>query len=505
MVGWVRATSICGRSPSTTARMFRAPRRAHPGRIARGVAGRQLVAGWRFQGHLGVGGRRTVRGAARAAPVRRVRRTPSSGIARSMPPAARRSPAPAGRPATADGEGRVEPDRRVLLLDRPLHRTGRSHGPTAGRAPSVADRGPHGPRRCGVRDPVGLAVLAPLRAGRRCPGSGGSGHRDHAGLVDDRGAIAAARENARSIRDQLSGEVFEALNATHIAPSRGMVFAASPGVALQRVMERLLVVNGVINGPCRGTRVPVPRPRSIPRTDRHDVSTARGAPTSCGRRAGRWPRYARRGTRRLPAHQTSHRRRFGAALSGAGRRLPAVDAGMCRIRRAAVRGLEQIDASDGATCCARWACCGRNWSTPSIRLPRKSTFWRAAPSSPRCAPATVPPAASSIRPARSCGVTDGRAATADHPPIGYRYVTDVHASFNEVRMTPAEVGGQLLLNHELQIDPRGWCTPTRTTGERRSRRSTSTPRTGSLRSWRCPRSRPRRSSLGPGSPGMSCG
>lgn len=38
---------------------------------------------------------------------------------------------------------------------------------------------------------------------------------------------------------------------------------------------------------------------------------------------------------------------------------------------------------------------------------------------------------------------------------GYRYVTDVHASFNEVRMTPAEVGGQLLLNHELQIEPRG--------------------------------------------------
>ncbi|MFN8126843.1 MAG: transglutaminase family protein [Candidatus Nanopelagicales bacterium] len=38
---------------------------------------------------------------------------------------------------------------------------------------------------------------------------------------------------------------------------------------------------------------------------------------------------------------------------------------------------------------------------------------------------------------------------------GYRYVTDVHASFNEVRMTPAEVGGQVLLSHELQIDPRG--------------------------------------------------
>ena len=43
------------------------------------------------------------------------------------------------------------------------------------------------------------------------------------------GSIGAARENARSIRDQMSGEVFEALNATHIALSRGMVFAASPG------------------------------------------------------------------------------------------------------------------------------------------------------------------------------------------------------------------------------------------------------------------------------------
>ncbi len=38
---------------------------------------------------------------------------------------------------------------------------------------------------------------------------------------------------------------------------------------------------------------------------------------------------------------------------------------------------------------------------------------------------------------------------------GYRYVTDVVASFNEVRMTPAEVGGQILLSHELAIEPRG--------------------------------------------------
>lgn len=38
---------------------------------------------------------------------------------------------------------------------------------------------------------------------------------------------------------------------------------------------------------------------------------------------------------------------------------------------------------------------------------------------------------------------------------GYRYVTDVHASFNEVRMTPAETGGQVVLSHELSVEPRG--------------------------------------------------
>lgn len=38
---------------------------------------------------------------------------------------------------------------------------------------------------------------------------------------------------------------------------------------------------------------------------------------------------------------------------------------------------------------------------------------------------------------------------------GYRYITDVHASFNEVRMTPAEAGGQIVLSHELRVEPRG--------------------------------------------------
>lgn len=61
------------------------------------------------------------------------------------------------------------------------------------------------------------------------------------------GAVASARDNARAIRESLSQDTFEALNAAHLAISRGIAFAASPGVALHGVLERLLVVNGVVD------------------------------------------------------------------------------------------------------------------------------------------------------------------------------------------------------------------------------------------------------------------
>lgn len=60
------------------------------------------------------------------------------------------------------------------------------------------------------------------------------------------GSVSAARDNARSVRDALSGEVFEALNATHLGLARGLGFAPSPGLALHRVIERLLVVRGAV-------------------------------------------------------------------------------------------------------------------------------------------------------------------------------------------------------------------------------------------------------------------
>ena len=62
------------------------------------------------------------------------------------------------------------------------------------------------------------------------------------------GAIAAARANALAVRDVLAVEVFEALNAAHLSVVRGRGLARvdSPGVSLHRVVERLLVVHGVI-------------------------------------------------------------------------------------------------------------------------------------------------------------------------------------------------------------------------------------------------------------------
>jgi len=61
------------------------------------------------------------------------------------------------------------------------------------------------------------------------------------------GSVSAARSNARAVRDSLSQDTFEALNSAHISLSRGIAFTSSPGVALHRVLERLLVVNGVVD------------------------------------------------------------------------------------------------------------------------------------------------------------------------------------------------------------------------------------------------------------------
>jgi transglutaminase-like putative cysteine protease len=48
---------------------------------------------------------------------------------------------------------------------------------------------------------------------------------------------------------------------------------------------------------------------------------------------------------------------------------------------------------------------------------------------------------------------DGRRLRITHR-TGYRYTEPVTASFNEVRMTPRDADGQMLLSHQLQVSPR---------------------------------------------------
>jgi uncharacterized alpha-E superfamily protein len=163
------------------------------------------------------------------------------------------------------------------------------------------------------------------------------------------GAIAAARENARSVRDQLSGEVFEALNATHIALSRGMVFAASPGVALHRVVERLLVVHGVIEWTMSRDEgyLFMSLGRSLERIDmtarllgvRHDQLWPESGPVATLRASGALSAFLRS---RHPMDGDSVRRFL--VLDGA---FPRSLRACADAAEDAVRGLDRMSSSDG--------------------------------------------------------------------------------------------------------------------------------------------------------------
>jgi uncharacterized alpha-E superfamily protein len=163
------------------------------------------------------------------------------------------------------------------------------------------------------------------------------------------GAIAAARENARSIRDQLSGDSYEALNGTHLALGRGMVFGASPGVALHRVVERLLVVNGVIEWtmPRDEGYLFLGLGRSLERIDmtarllgvRHDQLWPERGPGATLRAAGALNAFLRA---RLPLDGDSVRR-FLLLDPSFPRSLLA-----CAVQaEAAARGLERLGANEG--------------------------------------------------------------------------------------------------------------------------------------------------------------
>jgi uncharacterized alpha-E superfamily protein len=60
------------------------------------------------------------------------------------------------------------------------------------------------------------------------------------------GSVSAARENARTIRDALAGDMFERLNATHLRLQAG-ISTVVPGIPLSGLLDELAVVTGIID------------------------------------------------------------------------------------------------------------------------------------------------------------------------------------------------------------------------------------------------------------------
>lgn len=59
------------------------------------------------------------------------------------------------------------------------------------------------------------------------------------------GAVSAARENARSVRDAVPGDLFEALNNLRNLATGGAVHTDIPGVGLRRVLDGLAAAVGI--------------------------------------------------------------------------------------------------------------------------------------------------------------------------------------------------------------------------------------------------------------------
>ena len=200
-------------------------RRPDAGRAARGQPGRELQPGRRLEGHLGARRRRAKH--ASVSPPASARATSRSGrrAARAGPGAEQRRPT---GPAAAASRSvrrtsRVEPDRRVAVLDRALHRAGRGHRPHPRRALPPAARGPLRRRGRGLRarcsrrwasatepttitDAVARHALARLRLrscrfDRRCHGSG-VGERPRRARGDLVGDVGVHQHDPRSVADQ---------------------------------------------------------------------------------------------------------------------------------------------------------------------------------------------------------------------------------------------------------------------------------------------------------------
>jgi uncharacterized alpha-E superfamily protein len=151
------------------------------------------------------------------------------------------------------------------------------------------------------------------------------------------------------VRDQISVDIFEALNSAHISLSRGLLFATSPGVGLHRVVERLLVAHGVIEWTMSRDEgyLFIALGRSLERLDmtsrllavRHDQLWPESGPVATLRSAGGLNAYLR--TRHAIAPEGV--RRFLVL----GDQFPRSLLMSARTSEIAVRGLARQGASDG--------------------------------------------------------------------------------------------------------------------------------------------------------------
>lgn len=102
-----------------------------------------------------------------------------------------------------------------------------------------------------------VAMLTPLSLLPAAESSGGTEALTAAGLVSVvlgestnpttiMGSVAAARENARTIRDALAGDMFERLNATHLRLQAG-ISSIVPGIPMRGLLDELAMIDGIID------------------------------------------------------------------------------------------------------------------------------------------------------------------------------------------------------------------------------------------------------------------
>ena len=213
------------------------------------------------------------------------------------------------------------------------------------------------------------------------------------------GSVGAARENARRVRDALSGDVFEALNGAYLTLTRGLTAAASPGaVDAPRARAAHGRQRRRSSGRCRATRATSSSSlgRSLERIDmtarlldvRHDLvwpDTGPVATLRCGRR-----------TLAVPAHRRGTDRRHGARVPRARPDVPALDAALARSGpRRPCAACRRSAASTTASSCARSGSCARGSSSPAaahdpaVHRPARRT----TPSSPASSTAAAAAAA----------------------------------------------------------------------------------------------------------------